>query len=72
MFIKRSYYLMRINISKFFNIFLDNYFDEDFFSLLSFFFLEYNSICWLEGYLKFEIDVENFDELEDFEKIMKD
>lgn len=72
MFIKRSYYLMRIYISKFFNIFLDNYFDEDFFSLLSFFFLEYNSICWLEGYLKFEIDVENFDELEDIEKIMKD
>lgn len=70
MFIKRSYYLMRINISKFFNIFLDNYFDEDFFSLLSFF-LEYNSICWLDGYLIFEIDVENFDELEDIEKIMK-
>lgn len=70
MFIKRSYYLMRIYISKFFNIFLDNYYDEDFFSLLSFFLNK--SICWLEDYLKFEIDVENFDELKDIEKIMKD
>lgn len=62
---------MRIYISKFFNIFLDNYYDEDFFSLLSFFFLN-KSICWLEDYLKFEIDVENFDELKDIEKIKKD